>query len=66
MLRFNKILINGGRFTKRILIVEDEKDLVDLLVYHFQQEGFSVSTALDGHTGWEKAKKSAQILLSLI
>lgn len=66
MLRFNKILINGGRFTKRILIVEDEKDLVDLLVYHFQQEGFSVSTALDGRTGWEKAKKSAQILLSLI
>ncbi len=65
MLRFNKILINGGRFTKRILIVEDEKDLVDLLVYHFQQEGFSVSTALDGPTGWEKAKKERPNLIIL-
>ncbi len=49
----------------RILIIEDEKDIVDLLLYHFEQAGFSVSTALDGPIGLEKAKKERPDLVVL-
>lgn len=49
----------------RILIIEDEKDIVDLLIYHFEQAGFSVSTALDGLMGLEKAKKERPDLVIL-
>ncbi len=38
---------------------------MDLLVYHFRQEGFSVSTAFDGTTGLEKAKKERPSLIIL-
>src|SRR4030042_539006 len=43
----------------------DEKDIVDLLVYHLKQAGFSVSTALDGSAGLEKAKKERPSLVIL-
>jgi len=49
----------------RILIIEDEKDIVDLLIYHFEQAGFSASIALDGPIGLEKAKKERPDLVIL-
>ncbi len=33
---------------KRILVVDDEADLVELVSYNLQKEGFSVSSAFDG------------------
>jgi len=33
---------------KKILIVDDEKDIVDLIAYNLKKEGFSVIEALDG------------------
>ena len=42
---------------KPILIIEDEKDIVDLIAYHLGQSGFSVISALDGPSGLERAKK---------
>jgi len=44
--------------TKSILIIEDEKDIVDLVEYHLKQSGFSVIRALDGISGLEQAKKA--------
>jgi two-component system phosphate regulon response regulator PhoB len=40
-----------------VLVVEDEKDIVDLIEHHLRQSGFSVITALDGPSGLERAKK---------
>jgi two-component system phosphate regulon response regulator PhoB len=50
---------------KSILIVEDEKDIVDLISYHLSQSGFSVITALDGPSGLERAKKERPGLVIL-
>lgn len=38
-----------------ILIVEDEKDLAELLAYNLKQEGFRVKQASTGEEGYEKA-----------
>jgi two-component system phosphate regulon response regulator PhoB len=48
-----------------ILIVEDEKDIVDLIEYHLKQAGFSVITAFDGSSGLELAKKKRPSLIIL-
>lgn len=37
---------------KKILIVEDEKDLRDLYIEIFNEEGFDVSSAADGEEGY--------------
>jgi len=50
---------------KSILIIEDEKDIVDLIEYHLKQSGFSVISALDGPAGLEKAKKKSPNLIIL-
>jgi len=58
---------NRGALTlmKSILIIEDEKDIVDLIEYHLKQSGFSVSSALDGPTGLERARKKNPNLIIL-
>jgi two-component system phosphate regulon response regulator PhoB len=50
---------------KSILIIEDEKDIVDLIEYHLKQAGFSVISALDGPTGLERARKKRPDLIIL-
>lgn len=50
---------------KPILIIDDEKDIVDLIAYHLKQENFSVIFALDGPSGLEKAKKELPSLIIL-
>ena len=50
---------------KPILIIEDEKDIVDLIEYHLRQSGFSVRKALDGPSGLEYAKKELPKLIIL-
>jgi DNA-binding response OmpR family regulator len=37
----------GVIITKSILIIEDEKNIADLIEYHLKQWGFSVISALD-------------------
>ena len=53
-----------------ILIVEDEQDIRDLLVYNFTREGFIVHEAADGLTALEKARQGRSrpdlILLDLM
>jgi two-component system phosphate regulon response regulator PhoB len=50
---------------KTILIIEDEKDLADLLAYNLEREGFRTSTARDGLSGLDAAKTSPPDLIIL-
>jgi two-component system phosphate regulon response regulator PhoB len=40
----------------RILIIEDERDLVDILTYNLQREGYDTLVAHDGQEGLRKAQ----------
>ncbi len=40
----------------RVLIIEDERDLTDVLSYNLQREGFETLVAHDGHEGLRKAQ----------
>lgn len=35
--------------TTKILLVDDEQDILDLLSYNFKKQGYEVHTALDGN-----------------
>ncbi len=48
-----------------VLIVEDEKDILDLVEYHLRQAGFPVISALDGSSGLEEARKKHPVLVIL-
>src|SRR5438094_3047211 len=50
---------------KRILIIEDDKDIVELVRYNLEREGFHVTTAGDGVTGLAQIKKFPPDLLVL-
>ncbi len=41
---------------KRVLVVEDDEDILDVLKNIFLEEGFEVYTAVDGLDGFEKFK----------
>ena len=53
---------------KKILVVDDEKDLVEMLKMRLEGSGYSVITAFDGEAGLELAKKEMPdiILLDLM
>lgn len=40
---------------KKILIIEDEKSISDIIKYNLTKEGYSIVTAYDGEDGLEKA-----------
>ncbi len=50
---------------EKILIVEDEKDLVKLIRYNLEKEKFRVSAARDAETGLKLARKSKPDLILL-
>ena len=50
---------------KRILIIEDDRDIVELVRYNLANEGFQVNAAFDGSTGLTTLKKSPPDLLLL-
>lgn len=50
---------------KRILIVDDEKDLVELISYNLTREGFSIEPSYDGAEAIEKLKNQSFDLLIL-
>ncbi len=49
----------------RILLVDDEKDILEFLSYNIKKEGFSVETASDGISGLEKVKSFSPHLILL-
>src|SRR5208282_5781050 len=50
---------------KRVLIIEDDRDIVELVRYNLANEGFQVSSAQDGSTGLSTLKKTPPDLLLL-
>ena len=53
---------------QRILLVDDEQDLIDLLKYNLEKEGFEIYSALNGREAVAKAKEivSALILMDVM
>ncbi len=47
------------------MIIEDEKDIIDLVAYHLKQSDFSVRMAMDGTSGLEMAMKERPDLIVL-
>ena len=62
------ILDNTIKGKKTILIVDDEKPIVDILVYNLQKEGYETFEEYDGETDVELAiaKKPDLILLDVL
>lgn len=50
---------------KRILVIEDDKDIVELLKYNLEKDGFQVTTSGDGSTGLAQIRKAPPDLLIL-
>ena len=48
---------------QRILLVDDEQDLIDLLRYNLEKEGFEVHAALNGREAVAKAKEIVPALI---
>ena len=48
-----------------ILVIDDEKDLIEMVRYNLDKEGFDVIAASDGKTGLEIAKKHKPSLVIL-
>ncbi len=49
--------------SKIILVVDDEKDIVDVLRYNLQKEGYRVLTAVNGQEALEKANQRPDLIL---
>jgi phosphate regulon transcriptional regulator PhoB len=52
-------------FMKRVLIIEDDRDIVELVRYNLANEGFQVNAAFDGSSGLSTLKKTPPDLLLL-
>jgi two-component system OmpR family response regulator/two-component system alkaline phosphatase synthesis response regulator PhoP len=50
---------------RRILVIEDEKDIVKLLKYNLERESYDVSVAADGEAGLAAARKEKPDLIIL-
>ena len=48
-----------------ILVVEDEKDILDLVGYNLEQEGYSILKAADGSTALKLTEKKHPDLIIL-
>ena len=51
--------------TPKILIIEDNPDLAELLCLNFEAQQWKIDHAQDGHTGYKKALAQAQDLIIL-
>ena len=49
----------------RILIIDDEQDVIDLLSLHLRKAGFALSSATDGATGLRLAREESPALIIL-
>lgn len=62
----NKHIKKNGAMTKQtILIIEDEQDIRELLIYNLQKEGYAVLDSGDGKTGLDMARSELPDLILL-
>jgi two-component system alkaline phosphatase synthesis response regulator PhoP len=52
-------------FGRKVLIADDEPDIIEILKYNLVQEGYDVVTAKDGDDALEKARKNQPDLIVL-
>src|SRR4030067_2052407 len=54
--------------SKKILIIEDEKDIVELIAHYLEKDGFKTISASDGAKGLElvKEKSPDMVILDLM
>ena len=50
---------------QKILIIEDETDLLELVSYNLKKEGYQITTAQSGELGWKQLEESKPDLLIL-
>jgi two-component system, OmpR family, alkaline phosphatase synthesis response regulator PhoP len=50
---------------RKVLIADDEPDIIEILKYNLEKEGFSVSTAKDGDDALDKARQTQPHLIIL-
>ncbi len=50
---------------KKILLIDDEQDILEIISYNLEKEGYQVFTALNGNEGIEKAKEILPDLILL-
>ncbi|MGV8915322.1 MAG: response regulator transcription factor [Kaistella sp.] len=50
---------------KKILLIDDEPDILEILSYNLEKEGYEVATATNGNEGIEKAKEMLPDLILL-
>jgi phosphate regulon transcriptional regulator PhoB len=50
---------------KRILVIDDEKDIVEAIEYNLKKEGYKVNKAFDGRQGLKSAKENIFDLIIL-
>ena len=48
---------------QKILVIDDEQDLVELLKFNLQKEGYEVAVAYDGFTGLERARRMPDAII---
>ena len=54
-----------GALTQKVLLVDDEPDIIELLKYNLEREGYQVSTALNGRDALKVAKANRPDLIVL-
>ena len=59
--------VNQGRSNHRIVVVEDEPDIADLLTLYFEREGWTVHRCADGEQGLEtiRARRPDLVVLDI-
>ena len=55
----------GDKHNHKVLVIDDEPDIVELLKYNFKKEGYDVRTATDGFKAVEIAKEFVPDLIVL-
>ncbi len=55
----------AGAMLQKVLLVDDEPDIVELLKYNLEREGYQVSTALNGRDAIKAAKANRPDLIVL-
>ncbi len=61
-------MVYNKKNTETILVVDDEKDILDLVAFHLKKQGFNVLTSLSGEEALDllKATKPDLIILDLM
>ena len=60
-----KVMKGGDSLNKKILVVDDEQAIVDILKFNLEREGYEVIECYDGRAGYEAALKENPDLILL-